>query len=269
MSQAQQPILNVPVIEFLPARLLHVTPPKTGSTSLLRAYMELASLASAGTPVRSAYRAAKQSGGAVQAGLYLHLVETRRLEEFISYRQGWHVICTVRNPYDRAVSNWHSKLNRYAKKYDFMTYIIGKICQLLEGPSAWPHIERANIHMQKRIPFHSMILGLARNGVEFDNHFEQQSRLLMLDRIKYENMIRLETMEADLLQALAKSGVSADLLAKLAKFPHLNRTHQKSIQSPLLDAEIIALIDKIYTDDKRLLGYTSPNYLELRAVDAL
>lgn len=264
MTQTDMPNLRVPVIEFAPARLLHVTPPKTGSTSLLQAYMQMAGLAGPDEAVRAAYRTSFDAGRATEAGLVLHKVKLDDLGALVAQRDGWTVICTIRSPYDRAVSNWFSKLNRYAKHFDPPSYRYGKLRQLLEGPRSWPHIERANAHMQRRIPFRAMLEGLAAHGVGFDNHFEQQSRLLMLDKVRYGRVIRLEEMGTEFPRALSELGVPQALTARLATLPHRNKTASQRT-SALLDAAAVALIRRIYAADCLSLGYPSP--LARQAVD--
>ncbi|MBC2834810.1 sulfotransferase family 2 domain-containing protein [Paragemmobacter straminiformis] len=256
MTKTDVPGLRVPVIEFAPARVLHTTPPKTGSTSLLLSYLLMAGLAVPEGAVRAVLRQAQADGSAAAAGLRLHFVAPAQLPAFYAAHAGWHLLCNVRSPYERALSNWFSKLNRYAKRFDRPSYRYGKLRQVLGGPMAWPHIERANVHMQKRISFAAMLAGLARNGVGFDSHFEQQSVLLALDKVTYDRMIRLETMGSDLPQAFEALGVPQAMTGRLAAIPHRNRTAARP--SALLDAEAVALIGRIYPDDCRLLGYDSP-----------
>lgn len=257
MTRTKAPDLRVPVIEFAPARVLHATPPKTGSTSLLLSYLRMAGIAVPGGPVRATLRAAEADGRAKAAGLMLHFVAADELAEFYAAKPGWRMLCTVRNPYDRIVSNWFSKLNRYAKAYDPASYWYGKLRQVLEGPKSWPHIERANAHIQTRISFAAMLEGLARHGVGFDSHFEQQSRLLALDRVRYDRMIRLEEMGTALPAALREVEVPQDLLARLDAVPHRNKSASAQ-RSALLDRAAVALIERIYTADCHDLGYPSP-----------
>lgn len=257
MPQTDMTDLRVPVIEFAPARVLHATPPKTGSTSLLLSYLQMAGLAVPDGPVRAAMRQAQVDGRAQAAGLTLHFVDAGELAELYATRPGWHLLCTVRSPYERVVSNWFSKLNRYAKRYDPPSYWYGKLRQLLEGPEAWKHIERANAHMQRRIPFPALLRGLAAHGVGFDSHYEQQSKLLGLGRVRYDRVIRLEELDAAFRAALAELDVPAELLARLDAVPHRNKT-ASGRRSALLDAEAVALIDRIYDEDRAHLGYPSP-----------
>lgn len=257
MPKTEAPDLRVPVIEFAPARVLHATPPKTGSTSLLLSYLRMAGLAAPDGPVRAALRQAQADGRAGAAGLALHFVKAEELAQFYATRPGWHLLCNVRSPYDRVVSNWFSKLNRYAKRFDPASYWYGKLRQVLEGPKAWKHIERANAHIQTRIPFRTMLEGLAAQGVGFDSHFEQQSRLLALDHVRYDRMIRLEEMGMAFRGAMADLAVPDELMARLDAVPHRNKT-ASGRRSALLDAEAVALIDRIYDEDRRLLGYAGP-----------
>lgn len=256
MTQTDMADLRVPVIEFAPARVLHAMPPKTGSTSLLLSYLLMAGLALPEGAVRAVLRQAQADGRAEAAGLRLHFLMPAELPDFHAAHEGWHLLCNVRSPYDRALSNWFSKLNRYAKRYDPPSYLYGKLRQVLEGPKAWPHIERANAHMQKRISFAAMLGGLAAHGVAFDSHFEQQSVLLALDRLRYDRMIRLESMGEELPQALAALGVPQELTARLPAIPHRNRTAARP--SALLDAAAVEMIARIYPEDCRSLGYDSP-----------
>ncbi len=255
-----QPLVDaqVLVVEFPAARVLHVAPSKVGSTSIIQAYGQMAGLDIRDGSVRNDLRREMVNGRGAAAGLAMGYVAAAQLPDLVAARPGWRVLANVRSPYDRAVSNWHSKLNRYARRYDPWVYYRGKLGQLFEGPKAWPHIERANAHMQPHIPFRSMVAGLALNGVSFDRHFEQQALLLALDRVRYDHVFRLERFGTDFPAVLAGLGIGAEFTGRLSIVPHSNRTAAGRPGAGLLDAATVALIDRAYPQDKALLGYGDP-----------
>lgn len=247
--------MKVHLIEFTPARLMHVALPKTGSTSLIACYVMMAGLAQSADAVRPFLRSAENRAKLRAAGLMFRRIDPAKLAPLRAERPDWALLATVRNPYDRALSNWFSKINRYAKQFEPRLYAYGKLRQLLSGPRGWPDIGYANRPMQARLPFPAFLDGLARHGIDFDNHFRQQADLLSLEMVRYDRLFRLEDFDTTFLPALRDLGVPPALTDRLAAIPHSNETGSRSRALQSLTDQTRAQIEALYDRDFRLLGY--------------
>lgn len=247
--------MKVHLIEFTPARLMHVALPKTGSTSLMACYLMMAGLAGSPDAVRPFLRSKDNKAVLRKAGLVFRRVDAAKLAQLREERPDWALLATVRNPYDRALSNWFSKINRYTKRFAPGLYAYGKLRQFLSGPRGWPDIGFANRPMQARLPFPAFLDGLIRHGIDFDNHFRQQADLLSIDTVRYDRLFRLEEFDATFLPALQELGVPADLTRRLSAIPHSNETGSRARAAALLTDQARHQIEMLYDRDFRLLGY--------------
>jgi len=227
------------LITHLPSRLLFVLTPKCGSTSLISTFLILAGLPEAARAPRSFRRTPDSTAEMATKGLS---IIDGTLADLIAARAanpGFRLLAVVRDPTDRLISNYFNKLNRYAKRHARLAYVWGKLCQLAEGPKAWPDVTRGNRHMQRLLGFEHFLSGLGRHGTEFDIHYAAQSGLLGLQQLTYDRLFRLETLDQDLLPGLAASGMPPECLDRLTALPRMNRTREDPRQSTLLTPGVL------------------------------
>ena len=161
----------------------------------------------------------------------------------------------IRDPYSRAVSNYFSKINRYSRNFDRVTYVRGKLGHLFQGPKTWPDGRVANAFMQRRVGFAEMLDGLKRHGIGFDTHFAQQSSLLQLDHLQFDRLLRLETLNEVFPAAMKEFGLPAEMLARLGAVPRGNSSKYLGNEATLLSDTNKTTIRALYPDDFGKLGY--------------
>ncbi len=248
-----QDSLNLIISE--PGGILYVLLPKCGSSSVVSMFLTMAGLDPQDRRVRELANAAQGDGRLARAGLQFRKTDTAGVIAARKAHPAHRLIANVRNPHDRVLSNYYNKLNRYTKAHAKGIFVYGKFRQLLEGPKAWPLVARGNAHMQSRLSFQQMLAGLERFGPDFDGHYARQSGLLALDRLQYDRLLRLETLDADFRIAMAELGLPGEMLARLKTLPHSNKTAYAGSVDALLTPEARATISRIYADDFARLGY--------------
>jgi hypothetical protein len=246
---------SVNLIISEPGGLLYVLLPKCGSSSVVSLFLTMAGLDPQDRRVRELAYAAAGDGRLARAGLQFSKTDTEGVIAARKAHPEYRLIANVRNPYDRVLSNYYNKLNRYAKAHARGVFLYGKWRQLLEGPKAWPLVARGNAHMQAKLSFQQMLDGLERLGPDFDGHYARQTGLLGLDRLRYDRLLRLETLDADFRAAMAELGLPGDMLARLKAMPHANRSAYEGSTDALLTPEARASIARIYAEDFAALGY--------------
>lgn len=243
------------VILYEPGRLMYVTTPKCGSSSMVNLFLTMAGFDPRDRQIRKLAWAASADGRLAERGLSIRQADTADMLAIRAEHPDHRLMANIRNPYDRVLSNYFNKLNRYAKRFDRPTYRYGKLRQFLEGPKSWPLVARGNAYMQRRLGFQALLDGLDRHGVGFDAHYALQCELLALDRLTYDRLFRLETLDADFRDAMAAAGLPARALARLRAMPRNNRTEYRGDQDRLLTPEARAIIARLYAADFAALGY--------------
>lgn len=243
-------------IVFEPAEMIVVTSPKCGSTTVLDLCLRLADVPIEAETFRKHADRMIADGISKRHGVFVHSVASETLDYLQRRYPGFRYAAVARNPYERVVSGYRNKLNRYAKAFHRKAYYYGKIRQLLEGPRAWADVERGNRHMQSRISFERFLEGLEQNGVGFDIHFDWQTRLLALDRLKHDRILRLENLESAFLEFLHEQGVPAEMRARIEHAAPRNRSKVGMRQSALLTDATRPRIARLYAEDFARLGYS-------------
>jgi len=243
------------LIVYEPGRLFYVLTPKCGSSSMVNVFLTMAGFDPKDGAIRQLAWKAKADGSLAAKGLHISQETTETVlaaaERFPDFRR----IANVRNPYDRILSNYYNKLNRYTKAHARSVFYYGKFRQLLEGPKAWPLVNRGNAHMQQRLPFEAMLEGLLTHGVDFDAHYALQTQLLALDRLSYDRLFRLETLDADFRAAMDKMGLPAEALDRVKALPRNNRSDYAGKVDTLMTPRARAMIARLYATDFRRLDY--------------
>lgn len=243
-------------IVFEPAELIVVTSPKCGSTTALSLCLKLAGAPIEAETFRKHADRMIADGTSKRYGVYVHSVASDTLGYLGRRYPGYRYAAIARNPYDRAASGYRNKLNRYAKAFHTPAYYYGKVRQLLEGPRAWSDVERGNHHMQRWITFESFLDGLQQHGVDFDIHFDQQVKLLALDRLPYDRILRLEELESEFARLLEERGVPAEMRGRIDETSRRNQSKLGSRQSALLTDVTRRRIARLYAEDFARLGYS-------------
>lgn len=245
--------LNLIVSE--PARIIYVLGPKCGSTGTVDLFLRLSGVDLPEMKQRSFATAATQDGRLSDAGLHYFRCGHRKVHEMHSRHPGFAMLTNIRDPYDRALSNYFSKINRYARAFAPAAFRYGKLRQFLLGPTKWGPSRHGNPFMQRRISFEDMLRGLASHGPGFDPHFDLQWNVLDFARLTYDRILRLETLDDRLIPTLAELGVPADMLARVKGLNHANASRYQRDKDSYFTPEARRLINEIYARDFAELGY--------------
>ncbi len=245
--------LNLIVSE--PARIIYVLGPKCGSTGTVDLFLRLSGFAPQKNRVRALAKTGMADGQMAAQGLSFYRCGHRMVHEMRAKHPDFALFTNIRDPYGRALSNYYSKLNRYSRAFAPGVFRYGKLRQLLLGPKGWGRSENGNRFMQTRISFEAMLRGLAAHGPGFDPHFARQCDVIDLDRLQYDRMFRIETLDADLLPALQAHGVPDGMLARVSALTKSNASSYARQKDSYFSPEARALIGQIYAADFGALGY--------------
>jgi len=234
--------------------LIYVENPKAGSTSIHALFLQLAGIDSP-LGARATYDAPSCAGTLADAGLERFTLQASALPTFRAENSSAFWFSVVRHPYARAISNYHNKLSRYARRFEPSIYWRGKLRQILEGPGAWGTHTHGIRHMQRSLNFEQFVAGLERHGIDFDIHFRLQSRQLHVDRIEYDEVFKLVDYEPGMRSVLEAVGV-ADPDRLLGTTGHLNATPYADAKGSLLTPPAAAALQRMYAADFDAFGYT-------------
>ena len=236
------------------AKLIFVLVPKCGSTTVINSFIHLAGLDPSAFHVRLKKHADRRDPRLASAGLGIALVTLSEVRAFTATHPDYKLLTCVRDPYDRVVSNYFSKIHRLCLVADRNTYFRSKIFHLFGGPKACPHIDHANRYIRRRITFPQYLEMLRTAGTEFDSHFAQQSKLLQMDRTKFDHVFQLETLDRDFVPTLSSLGVPDIVTARLPRMAHFNVAGDRGKAGHLQPQEL-ATIARLYARDFETLGY--------------
>lgn len=243
------------LVVFEPARLIYVLTPKCGSSSMINIFLTMAGFDPQDRAIRKLAWAATADGSLAAKGLHISHADTQDAIDAHARHPDFRLLANIRNPYDRVLSNYYNKLNRYTKAHAKGVYRYGKLRQFLEGPKSWPLVARGNRHMQHRFSFEQMLQGLAQHGVAFDAHYDLQCDLLALDRLRYDRLFRLETLDNDFRAAMAGYGIPAEMLDRVKAMPRNNKSSYGGKEDALLTRRAKDMIAHLYARDFAALEY--------------
>lgn len=246
---------DVNLVIFEPARIFYVLTPKCGSSSMVNIFLTMAGFDPRDREIRKLAWAASADGRLAARGLHISRLDTNAVLAARDRHPNYTCLANIRDPYDRILSNYNNKLNRYTKAHARGIYWYGKLRQFLEGPKSWPLVNRGNAHMQARISFEQMLEGLERHGVGFDSHYALQCELLALDRIRYDRLFRLETLDVDFRAAMQGYGIPSEMLDRVQAMPRNNRTQNDGRADPRMTPRAKEIIARLYARDFAALGY--------------
>lgn len=169
-----------------------------------------------------------------------------------AYR-GYTVFSVIRDPFDRTLSNYHNKLNRFARRFAPSVYWGGYLGPVFNGRSPLVFAERIR-WMQRTIGFDQFVEVLGEQGIAWDSHFNLQVRLLGDDRISYDHLLRLESLASGLQSLLAGRGSAAVLASLTNDLGRLNASGNRPSDVPWT-ARTRSLVAKMYDADFQRLGY--------------
>jgi hypothetical protein len=193
-----------------PCRLVYAPLPKCASTTMINLLMDLAGM----PPRRNPRDCPRRTAATIEratAGTYELRLKHGEVPEVARRFGAYTWFSVVRDPFSRVESNYHNKLNRYARRFHPLTYLRSYATPVRPGISveAW---QAARIRtIQSSISFEQFVLGLATRGVDWDLHFEPQSRVLELDRVSFDHLIDISRL-ADGLSAMLRNTGRQDVV---------------------------------------------------------
>jgi len=236
-----------------PFKLIYRPVPKCASTTLMNLLGELGGCGSSLRP-RAALPTLRGGASPGPEGTYLVRCDDNGLVDLARRRTGYVWFSVVRDPYARVVSNYHNKLNRYAKRFDLGAYLCGYIGQALCGPAAWKDRHDRTRRMQGRISFDRFVRGLQRHGVGWDPHFTLQTEVLRVEAIHYHHIVKMERLTAALREMFAQAGLGAAGEAAVARLAWLNQSGAAKAPD-LWTPATRSIVADIYRRDFEALGY--------------
>jgi len=160
----------------------------------------------------------------------------------------------ARDPYTRVASNYHNKINRYAKRFDLCAYLCSYLGQALGGTTAWRSRGDRIRRMRAGISFDRFVRGLQRHGVAWDEHFRLQTQVLRVEDVSYHKIVRMEHLAAGLREVFACAGVGVAGETAIARLAWLNRSDTAKAPD-LWTPAARAIVADIYRRDFETLGY--------------
>lgn len=236
-------------------KLACVLTPKVATNSLIAAMYLLAGLDIGDKNPRRFARTKSFRKQAGQVGLEMHALSVNQLVNMRRSHSDYFWFCAKRNPLDRLVSAYHSKVHRYAREADRWAHFKGTLGKFTEGIKAIDNSKYLAKHVARYISFDDMVTGLGRIGLDFDVHFRQQSEVLSLDVMEYSMQLRQENLEEDFRQMCESAGLETGSVPNLQK---RNESNLPTTKRVVISEETRKKISRLYFDDFRKLGYATP-----------
>jgi hypothetical protein len=236
-----------------PSRLVYAPLPKCASTTMIAFLTRLGSSRERSNPRDCPRRpAAGLTPG--QGGTYQVVCPSDLLPGFADRFRGFTWFSVVREPFSRVESNYHNKLNRFARRFHPLTYLRSYAGPLNDDSPdrRWQDVRIRR--MQRTIGFDQFVLGLERHGIDWDLHYRPQSRMLRLERLRFDHLIRMERLADGLRDMFASQGAPADASSEVERLSRLNPSRAgdgKMAWTPRLRA----IVEELYREDFEALGY--------------
>ena len=151
----------------------------------------------------------------------------------------------VRNPYDRMLSAWKSKLLRDDSQYH-------RLAASVRAAFGYPE--------DTVVAFGDLVRSLADAG-PFDAHWERQVDVLAVDRITYDTIARFENFGDDFAAILHRLDAPADVLALATEVT--NPTAELPMAAAY-DSELAAMVYDFYREDFETFGYDRESWVTPR-----
>ena len=233
-------------------RTIYVITPKCGTTSIYKTMLNWHGFKPDGSP--RVYLRHNRSEIA-KAGLIEKDVQCENLESYFHSHREFIWFSTIRNPFSRIQSAYRNKLNRYGRRFDYKSYFLGKCRHFLSSPKSWRDMNHISSCIGNYIDFPQFIDGLMTNGLEWDPHYIPLAKLLRVDVVTYDCLLRLESLSTDyqqLKEIMEDRGVCTE---KLESVFELNTSSSSVSTNLVLKHSLQSEIAELYEEDFRLLGY--------------
>lgn len=238
-----------------PARLIAVGLPKCGSSSLVEMFLRLSGYDPQPQKIRALAMRQRGNGGLLRAGMEFHQSLPEDILPITRAHPEYRLFSVIREPGARIHSAYFNKLNRYTKVHRKGVFLLGEMKRLISGPSGWKSVEVGNRLAHRFISFEEFLSELTRLGPAIDPHFDLQTRLMDFDSVRYDRLLRIEEMRAEIVPMLRSFGVADELLARLDVVPQANRRVANSGPPAWQSPENLAVIRKLYAADFAKLGF--------------
>ncbi len=231
---------------------IYLVTPKCGTTSIYEAMLNWHGF-KPNSPPRVYLRHNRRE--IAKTGLYEEDVQLENLESYYHSHRNFVWFSTIRHPNARIQSAYRNKLNRYARRFDYKTYFRGKCRHFLSSPKSWGDMNRVSSCIGNYIDLTQFIDGLIANGIDWDPHYMPLAKLLRLDVVRYDCLLRLESLATDyqkLLHIMEKRGVCTE---EFERVPVLNTSSSGNSTNLMLKQSLQSKIAQLYEEDFKLLGY--------------
>lgn len=234
-----------------PRRLVYAELPKCASTTMHKVFLDVSGIdvdiqPHAGIwhePLAAARRA---------AGVEAVEVADDAIDAFVARHRGYRFFTVVRDPYSRCLSAYGQQVRRFAKRHRPLAFALAKlrkwVSPRLPGDAATPH-RVVTETLLKTISLEDFVAGLHRHGPGFDKHFDLQSRIVRVDRVPYDTVIRMERLAEGLRDVFREPG-------DLASIPAWNVTRSGQAVDRL-SSDVKRQIHAIYAADFDHFGYAA------------
>jgi hypothetical protein len=237
-------------------RLATVLVAKCASTTLISLFARLHDLP-VGTRDRRALNPTYGSNGKVDRRPPLIALPHGRIVEAQQVFGDYAWFAVVRDPYGRLLSNYHNKINRFCATFRKDLYLRYKLVQLFQGPSGWRDVRRAMPYLNSRVSYHDFVATLQRGGVDWDPHFMLQADILRLGQVEYARLLRLESLQDELMPFLRQADVPAARLAELGNAGRLNASGGEQMGGTPEELAERPAVHELYREDFTRLGYAA------------
>lgn len=186
-----------------PWRLVYAPLPKCASTTMINLLMDATGMPARRGPRDCPHRPVADIGRGTE-GVYELRLRRDEIPDVTRRLQAYTWFSVTRDPFARVESNYHNKLNRYARRVHPLAYLVAYATPVRLGTpvEAW---QAARIRtIQRFIPFEQFVHGLARHGIDWDPHFAPQVKVLELDQVRFDRLIDMERL-AEGLESLFRS----------------------------------------------------------------
>lgn len=235
-----------------PWRLVYAPLPKCASTTMINLLLDAGGMPARRGP-RDCPRRTAADAGRGTAGVYELRLARSEIASVARRLQSYTWFSVTRDPFSRVESNYHNKLNRFARRAHPLAYLVAY------GTPVWPDTsteawQAARIRtMQAFISFERFVHGLVRHGIDWDPHFAPQAQVLELDRVRFDRLIDMERL-ADGLEALFRSiGRLAAVRSSLERLSRYNASRSADARSHWTP-RLRELVAELYRDDFVRLG---------------
>ncbi|PHQ94021.1 MAG: hypothetical protein COB40_13055 [Marinosulfonomonas sp.] len=236
-------------------KLVYVQTPKVASTSLIAATYRIAGVGYEGNKPRKIAQKRSFQEKLNKIGYVTEQFPPGNLEELRRKYDDYFWFCVKREPVKRLVSSYHNKIHRYAQLADRKAYFKGTLGKFSEGLKGIDNSRYLAMHVAKFISFEKMVDGLMNTGLDFDNHFKLQHKILNTDNVHYDMQLRQERLAEDFTKMCNQAGLGSE---NYLGSQRLNESKLPALQKVELSDDIKRKIVHLYSSDFAKLGYPKP-----------